>query len=193
MNHTPQIKRAIQFAARKHHGQLRIANVGEPLPYVTHLFSVALLAAEDGASDDVVTAALLHDTIEDTGTSREELVTEFNEYVARLVEEVSEHKEKDGQKLEWEERKEDYLTRMKDISEEALIIAIADKVDNVESRIEEYEKEGATFLDHWHQPNEAYLWFYDEALRIAQVRLPEHPLTKRYTEACAKQHEVFKQ
>lgn len=192
MNHTPQIKKAIQFAARKHHGHMRMVSTGdEPLPYITHLFSVALLAAEDGASDDVVTAALLHDTVEDTGTSREELVAAFNEHVARLVEEVSEHKEKDGQKLGWKERKEDYLARMKDISEEALIIAIADKVDNVESRIEEYERGGAAFLDNWSQPNGEYLWFYDEALLVAQARLPEHPLTKRYAEACAKQHEVF--
>lgn len=171
---------------------MRMVSTGDaPLPYVTHLFSVALLAAEDGASDDVVTAALLHDTIEDTGTAREELVTEFNEHVARLVEEVSEHKEKDGRKLEWKERKEDYLMRMKDISEEALIVAIADKVDNVESRIEEYEKEGAAFLDNWSQPNGEYLWFYGEALRVAQARLPEHPLTKRYAEACAKQLAAF--
>mgnify|MGYP003348199549 CR=1 FL=1 len=51
MNHTPQIKKAIQFAARKHHGQFRRET--EPLPYITHLFSVALLVAEDGAVEQV--------------------------------------------------------------------------------------------------------------------------------------------
>src|ERR1035437_7961806 len=104
MNHTPQIKRAIQFAARKHHGQFRRET--DPLPYITHPFSVALLVAEDGAGDDVVTAALLHDTIEDTRTTREEIVEHFNERVAVLVEAVSEIKEKDGKKIKWKERKE---------------------------------------------------------------------------------------
>ncbi|MFI5260753.1 MAG: HD domain-containing protein, partial [Candidatus Paceibacteria bacterium] len=103
MNHTPQIKKAIQFAARKHHGQMRVET--EPLPYITHLFSVALLVAEDGVHDDVVTAALLHDTIEDTGTTREEIVAAFNERVAELVESVSELKEKVGKALDWKERK----------------------------------------------------------------------------------------
>lgn len=94
MNHTPQIKSAIQFAARKHHGHMR--QEAEPLPYITHLFSVALLVAEDGAGDDIVTAALLHDTLEDTDTTRKEIVQSFNEHVAELVEAISETKEKDG-------------------------------------------------------------------------------------------------
>ncbi len=186
MNHTPQIKKAIQFAARKHNGQLRISHTEGPLPYITHLFSVALLVAEDGASDDVVTAALLHDTLEDTATTREELVSAFNERVAELVEAVSEHKE-----LSWKERKNDYLARLAHADEDALVIAIADKVDNVESRIEEYEKEGAAFLTHWKRSNEDYLWFYGEALRIAEARLPDHPLTKRYAEAHAREKVIF--
>ena len=189
MNHTPQIKKAIQFAARKHHGQMRIS--GESLPYITHLFSVALLVAEDGADDDVVTAALLHDTLEDTDTTREEIVEAFNERVAGLVESVSEIKERDGKRIEWKEYKQNYLALMESVSDDALLIAIADKVDNVESRIEEYEKEGEAFLKRWKRPNEDYLWFYSEALRIAQVRLPEHPLTKRFAQAHERQQRVF--
>lgn len=191
MNHTPQIKKAIQFAARKHHGQMRISNSDGPLPYVTHLFSVALLVAEDGADDDVVTAALLHDTLEDTETTREEIVAAFNERVAVLVESVSEIKVKDGKKLDWKEFKTNYLTLMEQVDDDALRIAIADKVDNVESRIEEFEKEGKSFFEKWGQPNENYLWFYGEALRIAETRLPDHPLTKRFAEAQAKQLQVF--
>lgn len=181
MNHTPQIKKAIQFAARKHHGQMRRET--EPLPYITHLFSVALLIAEDGAHDDVVTAALLHDTLEDTPTTREEIVDAFNERVAELVESVSEIKEKEGRKLNWKEYKTNYLVLMEKIDDEALLIALADKVDNIESWNEELEKEGPAFLEHWKQSDREYVWFYGEALRIAEKRLPEHTLTKRYAEA----------
>jgi (p)ppGpp synthase/HD superfamily hydrolase len=189
MNHTPQIKRAIQFAARKHSGQMRRET--EPLPYITHLFSVALLVAEDGAHDDVVTAALLHDTLEDTDTAREEIVTAFNEHVATLVESVSEIKEKDGRKIDWKERKAEYLARLEDASDDAVLIAIADKVDNIESKLEAYEKEGKALLERWKQPVEDYLWYHGEALRIAQERLPEHRLTKRLVEVHAKEKEVF--
>ncbi len=180
MNHTPQIKKAIQFAARKHHGQMRAET--EPLPYVTHLFSVALLVAEDGANDDVVTAALLHDTIEDTGTTREELVSAFNERVAALVEAVSESKE-----LPWKERKQDYLARLEHADEDAVRIAAADKIDNIESKLEAYEREGESLFKRWSQPPAEYLWYHGEALRIAEMRLPDHPLTKRLAEAHAKE------
>ena len=182
MNHTPQIKKAIQFAARKHHGHLRIDS--GPLPYVTHLFSTALLVAEDGAEDDVVCAALLHDTIEDTDTRREELVEAFGEHVAELVEHVSEKKtDADGQKLDWKERKTRYLAHLEEAPADALLIAIADKIDNLESKLEAYEREGAAFLSGWPRPQNEYLWFHGEAARIAQMRLPEHRLTKRLIEA----------
>ncbi len=185
MNHTPQIKKAIQFAARKHRKQFRIAD--DSLPYVTHLFSVALLVAEDGAEDDVVTAALLHDTLEDTDTTREEIASTFNERVAVLVESVSEPKELNGKKLSWREMKESYLRHLKSASDDAVLIALADKVDNIESRNEEFAKEGVAFLKRWKQPQEEYLWFYGEALRIAQERLPEHSLTERYS----KDYQIF--
>lgn len=192
MNHTPQIKKAIQFAARKHHGHLRISSTPhEPLPYVTHLFSVALLVAEGGAHDDVITAALLHDTLEDTRTVRQDIVEAFNERVAELVEAVTEIKEEDGAKRDWKDIKTDYLALIERADDDALVIAIADKIDNVESRIEEYEQSGDAFLKRWKHPNSDYLWFYGEALRIAQMRLPEHPLTKRYVEAHAKQLAVL--
>ncbi|TSC71086.1 MAG: metal dependent phosphohydrolase [Parcubacteria group bacterium Gr01-1014_49] len=189
MNHTPQIKKAIQFAARKHHGHIR--HETEPLPYITHLFSVALLVAEDGSDDDTVTAALLHDTIEDTPTTRGEIAAAFNEQVARMVESVSEVREQDGVKLDWKSRKMHYLARVEAAADGAVLIAIADKIDNIESKIEAFEKEGEMLLTRWKQPIESYLWYHGEVLRIAKARLPEHPLTKRLAEAHAKEKRIF--
>ena len=192
MNHTPQIKRAVQFAARKHHKQMRISSTADaPLPYITHLFSVALLVAEDGAEDDVVTAALLHDTLEDTETTPEEIVAMFNERVLNLVLAVSEIKELDHKKIEWRERKTAYLANLLQASDDAVLIAIADKIDNIESKLEEFEREGPSFLKNWRQPSADYLWFHGDALRIAQMRLPEHPLTKRFTEAHRRETELL--
>ncbi|MDP2594135.1 MAG: HD domain-containing protein [bacterium] len=189
MNHTPQIKRAIQFAARKHHGHFRAET--EPLPYITHLFSVALLVAEDGASDDVVSAALLHDTLEDTDTTRKEIALAFGERVAELVEHVSEVKEQGGKKLDWKERKMVYLKHLEAAPEDALLIAIADKIDNIESKLEAFEKEGPVLLERWKRPRADYLWYHGEAARIASLRLPEHRLTKRLIEAHAREHLVL--
>ena len=183
MNHTPQIKRALQFAARKHHGHFRAE--AEPLPHITHLFSVALLVAEDGVEDDVVCAALLHDTLEDTDTTREELVAAFGESVAALVEHVSEKGEGS-----WREKKVAYLKHLEKAPEDALLIAIADKIDNIESKLEAYEKEGPALFERWKRPQADYLWYHGEAARIAHTRLPEHRLTCRLLEAHARERET---
>lgn len=184
MNHTPQIKRAIQFAARKHHGHMRLET--EPLPYVTHLFSVALLVGESGADDDVVTAALLHDTIEDTGTTREEIADVFGERVASMVEALTESKE-----LSWRERKEAYFEYIKTAPFEAVVIMAADKIDNIESKIEAYEKEGDALLARWKRPKSDYLWYHGAALELAKERIPEHPLTARLAEAHEREKQIF--
>lgn len=186
MNHTPQIKKAIQFAARKHDGHMRMEK--EPLPYITHLFSVALLVAEDGAEDDVVSAALLHDTIEDTGTTQEEIAKEFNERVASLVETVSEPKDPE---LSWRMRKEHYLAKIEAGPDDALLISLADKIDNIESKLAAFEREGAELLKRWKQPLGEYLWYHSSVLEIAQKRLPDHRLTKRLSEAHASERKAF--
>lgn len=184
MNHTPQIKKAIEFAAKKH--QTHVRNGADALPYVTHLFSVALLVAEDGADDDIVCAALLHDVVEDTGTSWEEVAAAFNQRVADMVAEVSEPKD-----VPWKERKQTYLAQVEAASEGALLIATADKIDNLESKIAGFQREGGTFLGNWRQPPADYIWFNGEALRIAQQRIPEHRLTKRLASLHEREKTLF--
>lgn len=185
MNHTPQIKKAILFAARKHKDHLR-AN-SEPTPYITHLFSVALLVAEDGSDDDVVTVALLHDTIEDTDATREEIAGSFNEHVAALVEAVSESKG-----LPYAERKDAYLANVRAAGIDALKISIADTIDNIEGRLEGIETDGQDFLDRFSQPPEAYTRYHAKVADLARELLPEHPLTKRVTEAVSREGAALK-
>lgn len=186
MNHTPQIKKAIQFAARKHHGHMRAES--EPLPYITHLFSAALLVAECDADDDMVIAALLHDTLEDTPTTREELAATFGESVALLVEHVSESKDAG---LSWRERKEAYLAHLTDAPEDALLISIADKVDNIESKLEALERGDTALIERMKTPQSEYLWFHSALAAIATKRLPEHRLTRRLLEAHAREREAL--
>ena len=181
MNHTPQIEKAIRFAARKHHGQFRAES--DPLPYITHLFSTALLVAEDGAEDDVVIAALLHDTLEDTAATREEIALAFGERAASLVMDVTEIKEREGQKIEWRARKKKYLAHLSDAPTEALLISIADKIHNIESKLEALAAGDRAVLRRMGGDPGRYLWFHGELAALASERLPEHRLTRRLLEA----------
>lgn len=183
MNHTPQIKKALQFAARKHDGHYRMES--EKLPYLTHLVSAAILVAEDGDDDEVVIATLLHDTIEDTETTREEIAEAFGERVASLVVAVSEPKG------EWRARKEAYLAQLAGAPDDALLISIADKIDNIESKLEAFEREGKELLGRWKRPLEDYFWYHGEVARMATERLPEHRLTKRLVEVHARERAML--
>jgi (p)ppGpp synthase/HD superfamily hydrolase len=117
---------AAQFAALRHAQQKRKGAAGEP--YVNHLIEVAGLVAEALAEADtnVVTAALLHDTIEDTTTTREELVERFGADVADLVVELT-----DDKSLPKEERKRLQIENAPKKSRRAQTIKLADKISNL--------------------------------------------------------------
>ncbi|MGH7175101.1 MAG: HD domain-containing protein [Minisyncoccia bacterium] len=189
MNHTPEIKKAIQFAARKHHGQMRKGD--EALPYITHLFSAALLVAEDDVEDAVVIATLLHDTLEDTDTTKEELARAFGSRVAEIVATVSEPPRHGDSLHEWKEQKKQYLAQLKLGSDDALLVAVADKIDNIEGRIAARAKGGPESTARWAQPSEHYLWLYGAVLRMAEERLAHRVLTKRLAEAYTLEQEAL--
>lgn len=128
MNAITDLTRAYHFAAVRHVNQLRKGKAGEP--YINHLTEVAdLVAAATGGEDiDLIIAAVLHDTIEDTATTREELAREFGERVAGMVAEVT-----DDKSLPKAERKRLQIEHAPHISSGAKIIKLADKTANLHS------------------------------------------------------------
>jgi guanosine-3',5'-bis(diphosphate) 3'-pyrophosphohydrolase len=122
------VARAVDFAARKHRAQRRKGEAAEP--YFNHLAEVAALVAEATGGGDpvVIVAALLHDTIEDTGTTAAELEAEFGAEVARLVGEVT-----DDKSLPKAERKRLQVANAPHKSDRAKMIKIADKISNLRS------------------------------------------------------------
>ena len=122
------LTRALDFAARKHAHQRRKGIRAEP--YINHLTEVAVLLAEAsaGADPDLVMAGLLHDTIEDTETTLEELRAEFGADVAGLVAEVT-----DDKRLPRDERKRLQVQSAPRRSARARMIKLADKTANLHS------------------------------------------------------------
>jgi guanosine-3',5'-bis(diphosphate) 3'-pyrophosphohydrolase len=118
--------RALAFAAHKHRDQRR--KDAEASPYINHPIALAeVLAREGGIGDfEVLAAALLHDTIEDTATSAEELRAQFGERIARLVEEVT-----DDKSLEKAERKRLQIEHAAGLSRGAKLVKLADKICNL--------------------------------------------------------------
>ncbi len=120
------VLKAVEFAAQKHRDQRR--KDIQSSPYINHPISVALLIAQVGNIEDpeILAAALLHDTLEDTDTSVSELLEEFSEAVANYVQEVS-----DDKFLPKDERKQIQIDHAANLSRGATIVKLGDKISNV--------------------------------------------------------------
>jgi guanosine-3',5'-bis(diphosphate) 3'-pyrophosphohydrolase len=124
------VSEAADLAARRHNGMARKGRGNEP--YINHLAEVAslLAAATDGADAELVAAGWLHDTLEDTQTTAEELAQKFSARVAALVVEVT-----DDMTLPKSERRRLQIVDAPKKSPGAKLIKIADKISNIRARI----------------------------------------------------------
>ena len=118
--------RAVAFATEAHRGQVRKGADADP--YISHPLAVVSILADEAQITDWVTlcAAVLHDTIEDTGTSHDDLETAFGIEVADLVAEVS-----DDKRLPKHERKEKQIAQAAHASSRAKLVKLADKIANL--------------------------------------------------------------
>jgi len=124
------LSRAADYAARQHIAQRRKGERAEP--YVNHLTEVAALLAEatDGRDVVLLMGGLLHDTLEDTDATYEDLEQRFGPEVAALVAEVT-----DDKSLPKEERKRLQIDKTPSKSRRAKLLKIADKTSNLRSMV----------------------------------------------------------
>jgi guanosine-3',5'-bis(diphosphate) 3'-pyrophosphohydrolase len=125
-NQLSPVLRAAHFAAQKHRMQRR--HDVDATPYINHPISLAVLLANEAKIDDpvVLCAALLHDTVEDTETTFEEIAATFGEEVADVVREVT-----DDKSLDKAERKRLQIEHAAGISRRAKLVKLADKICNL--------------------------------------------------------------
>ncbi len=173
MKLTPKIQKAIEKAAILHHGQER--KIGG-IPYIIHPFSTAFILGKYTDDEDIISAALLHDVLEDVkGYGEQDLKNDFGERVARIVKEVSEDKiselDERTNKETWQERKEKYLKNLMNDSYEALMVCAADKMHNLISNIDSYQEYGDEIWDKFNAPKDKKAWFVRQIINILHERL----------------------
>ena len=124
------VLKATQFAALKHCDQRRKDG---KTPYIIHPISVAMILSEIGSIEDpeILSAALLHDTLEDTDTSAHELDKNFGSRVRIIVEELT-----DNDMLTFSQSKQMQIENAPYLSKNATLVRIADKISNVSDVIE---------------------------------------------------------
>lgn len=165
------IEKAARIAIEAHKDQIR---KGDGLPYIIHPFMVALKLAKYNFSDTVIAAALVHDVLEDTDYPDTKLGTELGEEVLEIVQSVT-----NDDSLPWEEKKKKYIESVRNSSEGAKAVALADKIHNVESLLEAYDKQGSKIWDKFNRGKEQKLWFESEVLNMLKETW-HHPLIEKY-------------
>lgn len=186
--YSPRIERALQKTAYLHKEQERIM---DELPYVSHLFSVFLIVSRYTQDEDTLISALLHDAVEDTEYTLEELELEFGPAVASIVRGVTEEKERNGKKLPWKERKLGYLENLKKDSEESMLICVADKIHNLQALTSDYQKYGNILWDELTAGLEEKLWYHREVLTILDERLKHRQAFNDLKRVYGESHQIL--
>lgn len=160
-------EKAIIFAVNAHSGMTR---KGGDTPYIVHPMEVAAIAGCFTADHEVLAAAVLHDTVEDTPCTYEDLCREFGKRVADLVASDSEDKREDRPAAEtWKLRKQETLDALRTASREEKIIVFSDKLSNLRSLHRDYL---AVWVAVWERFNQKdpmeHLWYYGGVLELCQ-------------------------
>jgi (p)ppGpp synthase/HD superfamily hydrolase len=168
---TGRVERAIALAVRAHEAQVRKGD-GQ-LPYIVHPVTVALILSRYTSDEDTIIAGLLHDTIEDTLVTAEEIERAFGEKVRDTVLDVT---EPDLPGLSWETRKSRYLRRLQAAPHAALLVAGADKIANLVSIIAAHATSGDVLWERFNAPLTTKLWFYRQVHALIRGSWPGCPL-----------------
>ena len=157
---------AAAWAIEMHKDQVRKAT---GIPYVSHLFAVAALAMEHGADEDQTVAALLHDIIEDTPATFEQVDERFGPRVAEIVAACSERH--GDPKPKWRMRKEVYIDHIGLMPTEALVVTIADKLHNARSIRRDLAVQGLPMFARFTAADpDDQLWYYESLVDAYRAR-----------------------
>lgn len=163
------IEQAIRAASVLHKDQVRKGQV--PYPYITHLCAVAMIISDYTNDENTIVAALLHDTLEDTDYTVEELTDDFGTSVATIVSTLTEPPLKGNEKSALVEQKKQYLKQLRDANEETLIVLAGDKIHTMRSVVEEYYEDHSGFIAEFGTSMESRMLLYQEISNILNRNL----------------------
>lgn len=156
---TSLLDRAIVFAVRAHAGTERR---GKGFPYIVHPLEAVEIVATMTSDQELLAAAVLHDTVEDTDVTIEQIQVEFGERVASFVAAESDEPHQRPDSIEnWRARKQAAIDRLARASRDTKIVALGDKLSNMRAIARDYALQGDKLwnLFHSNEPKD-HEWHY---------------------------------
>ncbi len=189
------VSTALVFATEHHQLQHR---KGTKIPYMAHLLNVCKLLAERDFPDELLAAALLHDVVEDTDVTIEEVEEKFGRRVADIVRGATELEKLEKKPIEkessWQQRKEHTIHFLQhEATFDQLVVSFADKLDNLRSIVYDHARIGEEIWTRFNASKEQQAWYYTSVAIIAKEKGKSNSIIseigKEMDELCTK---VFK-
>ena len=157
---TTLLDKAIVFAVKAHHDTERR---GKGFPYIVHPMEAVSIVATMTSDPELLAAAVLHDVVEDTPVTLDDLRRTFGERVAALVDQDSD--KPDGARSEaegWRDRKQAAIDRIAAAPYDAKVVAMGDKLSNMRAIARDYDELGDRLWDRFHAPGGRadHAWHY---------------------------------
>lgn len=177
MIYTTRIQKAIRFALKTHEIYQKQKRKGKDIPYIIHPLNVGLILARAGASEDVIVAGILHDTIEDSIKEKKPFVPErieerFGKNVLDLVLSITE----ENKELSWEERKAEAIKHIEEFSNESVLLKSADVISNLTEIYADFKDEGDKMFDKFNAGKKRVLENYMNVTKALISKWDENPL-----------------
>ena len=181
MIYTHKIKKAIKFAIKTHEVYQKQKRKGKDIAYITHPLTVGLILSQARASEDVIVAGILHDTIEDSTDEKkvtvEMLAERFGQEVSGLVLSVTET----DKSLPWEERKRQASEHIQKFSHDSLLLKSADIIANSSELIDDYNRHKEEVFSRFNAPKEKMLKHQLKAIELIIQQWNANPLAEDLT------------
>jgi (p)ppGpp synthase/HD superfamily hydrolase len=165
--HLSRLADALAWAIDAHGAQRK---KGTDVPYHAHLLGVASLVLNDGGSEDEAVAAVLHDLVEDTDATVEDVRGRFGDRVARIVDACTDAYERP--KPEWWDRKRAYIARLDTAQPDELRVSLADKLYNASSIAWDLRVRGDDLWRVFGSGRDGQIWYYRTLADIFLERAP---------------------
>ena len=172
---------SILFATKAHDGQRRKS---DNVDMIFHPFTVGMILQKAGLSEDTVIAGVLHDVVEDTKYTLDDIENLFGKHVRDIVDEVTENKS-----LEWKQRKIEAIEKVRTASYEGKMVECVDKINNLETLYDLLEEKGEEVWKSFHKPLSDQNWYYTEMYKAVVDNLENaenNELVKRYKDVLDK-------
>ena len=174
------LNKAIEFATKVHTDQFR---KGTEIPYILHPLESATIVGTMTTDDEVIAGAVLHDVVEDTDTTIEQVKELFGEQIAKLVAAESEDKRENlSAESTWKIRKQETLDHLKTASIDVKMITLGDKLSNIRAINRDYNAIGDKLWQRFNQKDKNEHYWYYQSIADCITELKDYPVYKEYCE-----------